>query len=133
MGPGPLFVNIISAARVYCCTQRCQKKRKLKKQGFFSYMFIIGSISVEGGSGPPFLATPIWTAALQFWPFSTSICRDHICYLPVCFQRKGAPLIFRGKIRTIWVFLITMWVYKYGTMPVVYADFDVMWCVSFTY
>ena len=48
---GPLgrqyYLLLITTVREYCCTQRCSKKLKIKKNKFFCQMFINGSISFE--------------------------------------------------------------------------------------
>ena len=51
-GPDSLVVNIIVK---YCCTQRCKKKLKLKKQGYFVAFLSLAAFRL-GGPGP--LATP---------------------------------------------------------------------------
>ena len=48
---------LITSVLVYCCTQRCQKKLKMKKQGFFSQIRVIGGILIEGARAS--WATPL--------------------------------------------------------------------------
>ena len=45
------YLLSITVVRVYCCTQKCKTKLKMKKQGFLSN-FLIGGISIEGAQAP---------------------------------------------------------------------------------
>ena len=44
-----LLINVV---RVYCCTQKCQKKLKMKKQGFFVKFLSLVAFWLRG-PGPP--------------------------------------------------------------------------------
>ena len=55
------YLLLITVVRVYCCTQRCWKKLKMKNR-FFCQIFVIGGISIEGARAPLWathLATPM--------------------------------------------------------------------------
>ena len=53
MPPGrQYYLLLITVVRVYRSTQRCQKKLKMKKQGFFCQICVIGGISIEGARAP---------------------------------------------------------------------------------
>ena len=49
------YLLLITVVRVYCCTQRCRKKPKMKKQGFFVKFLSLVAFRLKrpGPPGPP--------------------------------------------------------------------------------
>ena len=65
------------------------------------FVTFLSLVAFRLGVACPSLATPMGCSTAVLAVLLTFIRRDHICYLPVCFRRRRAPLIFSGKMRTV--------------------------------